>query len=163
MNNTEVSDELLVAFLDGELSTAEMDEVRDQVASNPKIQQRIEELSAAWSMLDHLPQPKPSPTLLQSTIGMAVVSAEEEAQQARSAVPAKSPIWWFVGAAALLVATAAGFGAVRFFTPHPDQQLAEDLPIIENLDEYRDAEDIDFLRGLANSELFEPDESNDEL
>lgn len=163
MNESVLTDEVLVAFLDGELPPEEMDNVRDEIERNESLGLRARQLRDAWEMLDHLPKSKPSPTLMQSTIEMAVVSAEEEAGELRAASPGRNPVWWLAIAAALIFAAGSSFAVVRLMSPHPDQQLAEDLPIIERLDEYRDAEDIEFLRELVNAELFEPEEADDEL
>lgn len=38
--------------------------------------------------------------------------------------------------------------------PDPDAQLVRDLPVIENLDQYLVADDIEFLRDLQRDGLF---------
>ncbi len=49
---------------------------------------------------------------------------------------------------------AAGFFAVVLLMPDPNRQLLEDLPVLENLDEYRQIDDIEFLRMLRDAGLF---------
>ena len=41
---------------------------------------------------------------------------------------------------------AAGFLAVVAAVPDPNRQLLEDLPVLENLDQYRQIDDIEFLQ-----------------
>jgi hypothetical protein len=44
----------------------------------------------------------------------------------------------------------------------PNRQLAEDLPIIENVELYRVADSIDFLRELDSASLFNEEQNPDE-
>ena len=52
------------------------------------------------------------------------------------------------------MALAGGFFAVVRLVPDPNRQLLEDLPVLENLDEYRQVDDIEFLRLLRAARLF---------
>jgi hypothetical protein len=54
----------------------------------------------------------------------------------------------------LLAALAGGFFTVVRLAPDPNRQLLEDLPVLENLDEYRQVDDIEFLRLLRAAGLF---------
>ena len=54
----------------------------------------------------------------------------------------------------MFAALAAGFLAVMLFAPDPNRQLLQDLPVLENLDEYRQIGDIEFLRMLRDQGLF---------
>ena len=55
----------------------------------------------------------------------------------------------------LLAAAAAGFLAVALYDP--DRQLLRDLPLLENLDEYRQVGSIEFLHKLRDEKLFSKD------
>ena len=55
----------------------------------------------------------------------------------------------------MLAAAAVGFVAVAYFVTKENDRLLEDLPIIEKLEQYRDAKDIETLRLLENQRIFE--------
>ena len=60
-------------------------------------------------------------------------------------------------AAGLVGAAAAGFLIVASLIPDPNAQLLQDLPILENFDQYREIDSIDFLRALNDEKLFAED------
>jgi hypothetical protein len=57
----------------------------------------------------------------------------------------------------LLAAAAAGFLALTFY-PNPNQQLIDDLPVLEKLDEYQQIDDISFLRAMYEQGVFADEE-----
>ena len=48
-----------------------------------------------------------------------------------------------------------GFHLTRNLIPNPNDELLRDLPTIENLDQYQEIRDIEFLRELKRSSLFD--------
>jgi hypothetical protein len=64
-------------------------------------------------------------------------------------------IWLAVSCAAgVVLAAVGGYFFVSSLLLQPDRQLSKDLPIIENLDAYRNADSIGFLRALEHEGLF---------
>ena len=65
-----------------------------------------------------------------------------------------------------MTAALAGFAAVAMLRPDPNRMLLDDLPVIENVDEYlrilgndgRIDEDVAFLKKLHEAGLFEDEE-----
>jgi hypothetical protein len=55
---------------------------------------------------------------------------------------------------------AAGFLLVSI-GPDPNRQLIDNLPLLENLDEYRQIDDIEFLRMLYQDGVFDSEVSNE--
>jgi len=94
---------------------------------------------------------------------IAVTAQEDVAQQATARTRRRTWNWWagLCGAAAAFI---VGYGAMRIQTGRADRLLLQDLPVIESIDEYRYAGDLQFLELLDDSGLFaEEEEIEDEL
>ena len=73
--------------------------------------------------------------------------------------------WWFgyftrtVAISGWIAAVALcgwlGFQVTRYWIPNPHEELLLDLPVIENLDQYLEARDIEFLQQLKKTTLFD--------
>ena len=50
---------------------------------------------------------------------------------------------------------ALGFQFSRYWIPNPHEELLRDLPVIENFDQYQEAREIEFLKQLKQSGLFD--------
>lgn len=139
--------EQLVAYLDGELDAAAAREIERRLAREPQVQRELQQLQQAWDLLDRLPQSEVDDKFTRSTVEMIAVAAEEDVEH-----PAAWPAarWaWARKVAALAMACAAGFAIVRFGWPDANEQLLRDLPLLENLEAYRQTPDLEFLRSAA--------------
>ena len=85
---------------------------------------------------------------------MVAVSAADDVQQAERQATNRRRLLWSLGGAGVILAGIAGFLIMWSIQSMPDRQLVEDLPIIENLDAYRNAESVEFLRALEHEGLF---------
>lgn len=73
--------------------------------------------------------------------------------------------WWFIYVRRIAIATGwllamglcgwLGFQMTRTWMPNPNDVLLKDFPVIENLDQYQEAREIEFLNELKRSSLFE--------
>jgi anti-sigma factor RsiW len=146
--------EELVAYLDGELGTQEVQRVERRLADDAEYRARLNALQRAWDLLDNLPRASVDESFTQSTVKLVAVSAEEEARKTKS----HSRIWrglaWVVGTAGAVAAAWGGYVWVTGQLSQPNEQLVQDLPIIENVDLYRHAQSIEFLRDLDREGLF---------
>ncbi len=70
-------DELLVAYLDNELSDADKQSLEQKLTASEALRMRLQQLRSAWDLLDELPATKPDPNFAQSTIEMVAMSAAE--------------------------------------------------------------------------------------
>jgi hypothetical protein len=59
-----------------------------------------------------------------------------------------------------VAAALAGFGGVYWTAAMPNRQLVRDLPVIENMEYYRHADSLEFLRRLESESLFDEDISD---
>ena len=159
--------EELVAYLDGELSAEQSRQIEQRAAAEPNARRMLEELDRTWHMLDELDSPATNEDFTCTTLEMVALAAAEDAQQAKVQRPwrrLRAALWAVAG---LVVAAAAGFLAVAWALPDPNAQLLQDLPVLENYDQYRDilsqypkSDSIDFLRALQKEKLF-PKEAED--
>jgi anti-sigma factor RsiW len=146
--------EELVAYLDGELDTKEVQRVERRLADDAEYRARLNALQRAWDLLDNLPRASVDESFTQSTVKLVAVNAEEEARKNKS----KSKVWQgvvgIVGAAAAVAAAWGGYVWVMGNLSRPNEELVQDLPIIENVDLYRHAQSIEFLHDLDREGLF---------
>jgi len=168
LNNDEWAE--LTAYLDGELDGKSARSLEARMNRDPAIRAEAEALQKTWQMLDYLPQPDPSTAFTSKTLERVSVLRPTAA---RPRSPGLKHSWAFgVGwAAALLLAGSVGFTGVSLLGPRPasprsvaqvdtaalEQRLAQDLRVIENKRLYEHVENIEFLKELAQQDLFGDD------
>jgi anti-sigma factor RsiW len=154
--------EELVSYLDGELDAEASLRVERRLADDPVYRQALQELEKAWDMLDVLPSAQPSENFTQTTVEMVALSAEKDVTQLKSHAERRRRAALLTSAAAVCLASLAGFGAVYWTASRPNRELVRDLPVIENMEYYRHADSVDFLRRLEREGLFDQVVSNAE-
>jgi len=150
-------EEQLVAYLDGELDPEDGRRIEELLAADPKVRRSLQRLDRTWELLDELDTAPVGEKFTQSTLEMVTLAAAEEAEQRRAAAPRHRRRRWMIAGGGLLGAGLAGFLAVALVTPDPNRQLLRDLPVLQNLDQYRQIDDIEFLRVLDREGLFAED------
>lgn len=155
-------DEQLVAYLDGELDEQGSRLVEEMISANPRLRRRMDRLGKAWELLDQLEPAQVGDTFTQTTLEIVAVAAEEDAEQLHAETPRLRRRQWLRAGGSLVAAAAAGFLAVALLWPDPDGQWLRDLPVLENLDEYRQIDNIEFLRMLCDEGMFTVREDADE-
>ena len=150
----EEDNELLTAYLDGELSDAECIAVEKRLAEDPGFHNQMLQLQATWDMLDSLPMiAKPNSQFVRTTVEMAITSKHRKRSFADGL---------FKGLMLLLI-PATVFGLSYFFKhesiERPERELINDLPLVENHNRYTKVlkgnaeEGIEFLRSLYDQGL----------
>lgn len=147
-------EERLVAYLDGELDAQESRAVEELLSRDSQARETLERLERAWHLLDALPRSEVGDRFTQSTLEMVTVAAEDEIRQQTVQRPWRRARRWLLGVSATLLAALGGYLAVDAWTPDPNRTLLEDLPVIEDLDEFRQIDDLEFLRLLYKEGLF---------
>ncbi len=155
------SEELLVAYLDGELDERAAADIEEQLATDPELRRRLDSLSGAWAMLDELEQPAVDHNFTESTLEIVALAAESEAGGQRAASTGRKMRRALTFAGGILSVGLLGFLCAAIARPDPNRLLLDDLPVVERLDEYRQIDDIDFLRELHKSGLFSEDAPDD--
>lgn len=152
-----ITDEELIAYLDGELDDAACRRIEQLLMTDPHLRRRLQELERTWDLLEALEEPAPDEQLTRSTLEMVVVEADRERNPPSVALGRRGWLWWMAGLGSVLISTTLGFASGWFFAPDPDRQLLEDLPLLENLDCYRQIDDFQFLKALQERGLFQED------
>jgi anti-sigma factor RsiW len=155
-----VADDDLVAYLDGELNPELSRDIERRLADDPELRKRLLQHQRAWELLDEVPQPEVDEGFTRSTIEMVAVTAADDVERHQRHAVRQRRLTWGVAAACWLALAAGGYAVTAFLLARPNRQLARDLPIIEHLNAYRNADNIAFLRSLADENLFtaEPDD-----
>lgn len=154
-------EERLVAYLDGELDSEETVEIEQMMAADPKVRDALLRLERTWVMLDELGRAELDDAFAHSTLEMVAVAAEEDVERCRRELPRRRRLQWLIGSGGLLAAGLAGFLAVMLLRPDPNQQLLEDLRVIEQLDQLRQVDDVEFLRMMQQEGLFGKESADD--
>lgn len=152
----------LIAYLDGELLPGEADQIESRLAEDPELRDQLRQHQQVWDLLDSLPQTDVDGSFTRSTVEMVAVSVQKEIDQKTQQVSQRERMTWWIAAEVVVVAALLGFILVRLVVSAPNRQLVKDLDVLENLDAYRHAEDVEFLRALEREGLFSV-ESEDDL
>jgi len=147
-------DEELVAYLDGELAAEEAARIERRLAEDPLYRARLAQLQRAWDLLDTLQRAEADDELVHSTVAMVAIQAEQDARTQKLRIVRRRTLGWLGLAAAVLLAAGGTYYLVYQRLAQPYQQLVRDLPVIERVDEYRNIDNVDFLKELARENLF---------
>jgi anti-sigma factor RsiW len=149
--------EELVAYLDGELDSEQSRRIEQRAAVEPDTRRMLEELDRTWHILDELDIPPTGDDFTRTTLEMVAVAAVQDAEKTKAEAPRRRLKTRLLIGGGLMAAAAAGFFVVASLTPDPDADLLKDLPILENLDQYREVYSIEVLRELNKQKLFTED------
>jgi anti-sigma factor RsiW len=156
-------DEELVAYLDGELDADNRVRVEKRLAADAVFRKRLRMMQRTWDALDVLGRADASEAFTRTTVEFVAVHAAKDVQHEKGR-QTRRQIWSWVGWTACgLAAAAAGFFALTQVLARPDRQLVRDLPVLERVDEYRNADSPEFLKALDESGLFAAELESDEL
>ena len=154
-NNPTPLDEELVAYLDGELDAEGARRIEALLASDQEVRRRLHSFERTWDLLDELDAAPAGEPFTQTTLEMVAIAARQEAEQDRADAPRRRRRWLLTVSVSFLAAAAAGF--LAFAMHDPDRELLRNLPLLENLDEYRQVGSIEFLHKLRDEKLFSKD------
>jgi hypothetical protein len=148
-------DEELVAYLDGELDAEGARRIEALLALDPDVRRRLQSFERTWDLLDELEAAPVGEPFTHTTLEMVALAARQDVEQDRADAPRRRRRWLFLAGVCLLAAALSGFVAVALHDP--DRELLQNLPLLENLDEYRQIGSIEFLHKLRDEKLFSKD------
>ena len=159
--NTESSlEEQLVAYLDGELDSESCRRIEELLAVDPEVRRKLHWLEQTWEMLDELETTPVGDDFTRTTLEMVAVAAAEDVRKNREEAPRRRRRGWLLCGASMFAAGLVGFMAFTLTASNPNkdlnEELIQDLPVLENLDEYRQIQDIKFLHMLQKNENLFP-------
>ncbi len=147
-------EESLVAYLDGELGSEESRRIEELLSADPRARSTLERLERTWRLLDSLGRSEVDEQFTQTTLELVTVAAEDDVRRWRHEGRRWPMRRWLLGTLSALAAGVVGFVSVAALRPDPNRQLLENLPVIEDLDEYRQIDAVEFLRLLHQEGLF---------
>lgn len=143
--------EELVAYLDGELAFEEVSALEQRLADEPRLREQLQVLQSTWDVLDHLDSPQTSPAFTSTTLGLVVQQVQADRGRIAGVPRGVLAAAWIVG---MVAVASLAFLWAHFRGRAPEQRLLRDLPVIENVDLYAHAADVDFLLALDETGLF---------
>lgn len=139
-------DELLVAYIDGELDRKDQTELENRLLDDEKLRSRLQQLQTGWELLDDLPDPAPSLKLVESTLELVVADiVKVKPSSARVWSRFRLPI---SVAAICLAGILASFSIAATMKSRAYRRELLDLAIVENLDAYKNGSDLTLMRQL---------------
>ena len=154
-NAEDESYEQLVAYLDGELDAESSLQVERRLAEDAEFRRELQHLQRTWDMLDELPKAEVSEAFTQTTVEMVVLSAELESQEEGKRVVRSGRLLWSIGGGGLVATAFISFWLMFTYLSRDNERLVRDLPVIEDIELLRVADNMEFVRQLDNSGLFD--------
>jgi hypothetical protein len=147
---TESQRENLVAYLDGELSDDESQQINTVLAKSPTARHDVEMLSRTVELLELLPRPQASEDFTRKTLASlkAIGPSRAPVDFARFAKYARRTVVLGMWMGALVLSVYAGYSLTNRWIPSESDLLLDDLQVIEQFDKYREVPDMTFLREL---------------
>jgi hypothetical protein len=153
-------DEQLVAYLDGELEPQATKQVEELLAGDETARNRLSQLAASWDLLDQLPRATVDDLFTRTTVQMVAVAAEDELAQVNATRPSVRRRRWLEGALATAAAAMIGFAIVSVGLPSENKLLLRDLPVVQDLELYKELGSYDYLTQLQKTRLILDDASD---
>ena len=151
-------DEQLVAYLDGELDVESSRRVEELLATDAEVRRRLQAMERTWDLLDDLDTAPAGGQFAQTTLEMVALAASKDIEHNVADAPRRRRRRLSIIGGSLFLAAIFGFFAVLLCVPDPNHRLLQDLSVLENLDEYRQVGQIEFLHMLRDEGLFAKDE-----
>jgi anti-sigma factor RsiW len=157
LNHSTSSDhEQLVAYLDGELTPEESQQVERRLSQDEAFRQLLRGLQEAWDLLDELPQPTLGDAFTRTTVEMVAVRMSEDVVAEQNRWRRRRWVGHGARVAAVAMSLLVGFWGLRYLQTSEDRELLRDLSVIQNVYLYEDIEDVEFLESLAAADVFPP-------
>lgn len=145
----------LCAYLDGELDEGLAQDIEKILTNNPVARNDVEMLTRTWELLDELPRPGASQQFTEKTLtSIKTMDVREPITEKKWFDKARRGAIAAGWAAAVAASGLLGFFLTHNLVPSDARVLIHELPLIENIDVYAEVDNIEFLRELNRSGLF---------
>lgn len=161
-------DELLVAYLDGELPSDERKDLESRLIAETSLRTRLQELQRGWDLLAYLPSPVPDEKLVRTTLELVVADLTRDAPELAQAAglpdddavtrqrigQSRSRRRWQTAAVFMIaLVTALVAGSWRSRSTRLAQQ--NDLPIAIDMDAYALGTNFELFRELQDFDTWQ--------
>jgi hypothetical protein len=142
----------LVAYLDGELDEAETTEIETVLAQSAVARHEVELLARTYDLLDTLPRVSVTQEFTDRTLATvrlvdAPSNVSREVWLRRARWVGRHAMWTL----AMVAVSSGGYLLMQRYAPSETEWLVRDLEVVERLDEYREVDNIQFLRELDSN------------
>lgn len=146
----------IVAYLDGELDTAEAERIRKLMAENIEARRAAEQHTMVWEALESLEGVKASGDFATRTLTSIEALAETEtigsATQSLNLRRGGIVSGWILG---ILASGGIGFCITNWAVPEKSQRMVRDLELMKSLPKYERVQDVEVLQRIKELELFD--------
>lgn len=143
-------DEVLVAYLDGQLDGDTCESVEARLAADKAFRARLTELDRVWNALDTLPRSTASEAFTRTTVDMVAVAAAPAGKSEQGAASHYSTkIWGATVWGATIGGLVVGAVVAALLATAPERAILEVLPTALHAHALEQAGSVEFLRGLA--------------
>ena len=156
LERTEPETELLIAYLDGELDAKSVRQVEDRLSVEPDLREKMTALEQTWNMLDELETVPVDKELVRSTMEVVTLTIEKELNEGEKHHHQRQWIDRLVLVATLLMFGVIGYQLMTLVGIQRKRQFVEDIPIIMNINMFKEIGSFDFLRALSEKQVFDP-------
>jgi anti-sigma factor RsiW len=160
-DSTRIEQAEMVAYLDGELDVQQVADVEKRLSEDHEYRLRLQQLQQAWDLLDELPRSRADDQFTRSTVEIVVVKARDEINQLGSLPAWRRRLPLLLGFLLVMGTTLTGYLLSWRAATADNRRFIKDLPVIEKVSQYRDAESLEFLRLLVKEGLFEAEHGNE--
>ncbi|MCA9128950.1 MAG: hypothetical protein KDB22_17810 [Planctomycetales bacterium] len=143
---TEIDDESLVAFLDGELAGPEADAIQTAADQDAQVRKRLQQLRASWDLLGDLPSVEPNPDTARTTIEMVTIAI---AKESRTWTEWLVQFRWIAIASVIALSLVAGYGSGRMRSARQTEQAMRHLHVYANSSALKYIPNTEFLSTLS--------------
>ena len=150
-----IDQELLTAYLDGELDEPSRLEVETRLENETGLRKEFEKMRDTWQQLDSLEISTTNQRLVQSTLEMVAVKAEATIQMQKVVQKRRKRAWDLIGMLILFAATGLGYLAISALLKDPNEKLIANLPLIQRIGQFQQIDDFDFLNQLVEQRVFD--------
>jgi len=141
----------LVAYLDVERDEDDAREIEQVLATSEVARHEVEMLGRTWDLLETLPREGASAEFAAKTLATVKVETARPARKWQTETRrGLIALGW---ATTLAAAALFGFAVGQRWIPREDAAYVRELPLLQNLDAYRDAGSVEFLRELNRKQL----------
>lgn len=135
-------DEVLVAYLDGQLDAEESERIEAQLATDAAVREKLQTLDRVWNALDALPRSTASATFTRTTVDMAAVTASQSSQNKSHRW--RPPVWLLAGGIGLVTGALLTLAVATA----PERNALNNLPTVLNANALENVGSIEFLKSL---------------
>ena len=160
-DQTEPDVELLVAYLDGEMDTQNVRQMEDRLSVEPDLREKMASLEQTWNMLGELETVPVDKELVRSTMEVVTLTIEKELGDDEKKAEQRKLYDRLVLVGILIMFGVIGYQLAALVGVHVQNQLVDDVPIIRQINDYKEIGSFEFLKALLEKGVFDPPTDED--